>query len=164
MNVQHFRCSGVGSLASPRGLSNLVTCPDCGRENLVGLRPSSQDDGRLVVPSHPRKPKRPPAHPTPPPPDPLVLVQEGFSTFETPDPSSHSFRSLSPGPGVGNGDVWVYRFRVTVERIEEPAEVILERMVEMFRGETNHHRREALAGEAWERFKVNLWERTGPSQ
>ena len=110
---------------------------------------------------NPRKPKRPPA---PPPPEPARLVHEGFSTYKTPDPSSRLLGALSSGPRVWNDLVEVYRFRVTVERIEEPAEVILERMVELFRGESNHHRREALAGEAWERFKVNLWERTGPSQ
>lgn len=46
-------CPGAGSLAPPREPSSLVTCPDCGRENLSGSRPPiCDDDGRLVVPKH----------------------------------------------------------------------------------------------------------------
>lgn len=121
----------------------------------VRLQPHQEAESFVIQ----RKLKRPPASPAPPP-EPAVLVQEGFSTYKTPDPSSTYFGRLSVVPGAGNGYVKVYRFRITVERVEEPAEVILERMVELFRSERNMHQREALAGEAWERFKVNLWERT----
>lgn len=103
----------------------------------------------------PRKPKQPPA---PPPPEPAKLVQDGFSTYPTPDPAGRFFHGLPGGPVVGNGDAAVYRFRITVERIEEPADVVLARMVKLYLATTNHHHHETLAGEARKRFGVSLWE------
>lgn len=103
--------------------------------------------------------KKPRPAPAPPPPPPAKLVHEGFGLYQTPDPSSHMFSPPNPrGPWVGNGLVSIYRYRVTVERIEEPRDVLLARMVELYRSTTNHHHHETLAAHARRKFDVSLWE------
>lgn len=71
--------------------------------------------------------------------------------------SFETYRELGPfqldnlrceAPSVGNGDVRVVRYRVTVERIEEPFEVIAERVRALYRAESNWHRQDALTGYA----------------
>lgn len=95
--------------------------------------------------------------PVTPPPEPERISMEGFSAHKTPNPTGSFFSGLPPGPRVSNGSVDVYRYRVTVERIEEPREVVLGRMVDLWRNTTNHHHHTALAGEARRRFGVDLY-------
>jgi hypothetical protein len=101
--------------------------------------------------------KKPRPAPAPPPPPPAKLVHEGFYEYQTPDPSAERLR-LSDCPRVGNFSVDVYRYRVTVERMEEPRDVLIARLVELYRGTTNHHDHEKLRGEAFRRFGVDLRE------
>ena len=51
-------------------------------------------------------------------------------------------------PSCWNGEVRVKRWRITVEEIVDPPEVLAERILTMLREETNHRRRTALLSEA----------------
>lgn len=93
-----------------------------------------------------------------PGPEPTQRVAEGFSTYRTPDPSDRFFGRLGEAPIAWNGDARVYRYRITVDRIEEPREVVLARMVDLYRASTNDHDHRTLAREAWVRFGVRLHE------
>lgn len=55
---------------------------------------------------------------------------------------------LSDTPSVGNGKVSVRRYRVTVEELEEPVEIIRERILALWKGSTNHHHWEPLRAAA----------------
>ena len=104
---------------------------------------------RIVVGMKTRKKKV--AEPT------AVRTHEGFGELGTPDPSRPIY--LSREAEVGNFTANVYRYRVTVERIEEPREVIIERLVALFRT-ANHHGRHTLEAHAQERYGVDLREMT----
>jgi hypothetical protein len=58
-------------------------------------------------------------------------------------------------PSCFNGIVRVHRYRVTVERIEEPVEVIRDRLLKLWRESDNHHYYSPLQGVA-ERLGVEL--------
>lgn len=88
---------------------------------------------------------------------PAVRTHEGFGEVGAPDPSRPIY--LSRAAEVGNFTANVYRYRVTVERIEEPREVIIERLVALFRT-ANHHGRHTLEAHAQERYGVDLREMT----
>lgn len=92
-----------------------------------------------------------------PPAPPAERSHEGFSAYPTPDPADRFFAGLADEPCAWNGVARVYRFRVTVERVEEPAEVVLARMVALYRATENSHERETLRSEAHRRFGVDLW-------
>lgn len=83
-----------------------------------------------------------------PEPEPKTLTKEGFSTWRTPNPNQSYGMNLGEEPSTFNGYVNAYRYRITVERIEESQEVIVARMVEMYRTTTNMHTRDALHKEA----------------
>ncbi len=102
-----------------------------------------------------RTKKKPPPAPAPPPP--ASITVEGFGPYQTPDPRGHYFCAPRHGtPSVGNHVVDVYRYRTTVERIEEPDAVILERMVALYLATTNHHEHTALSLHARHRFGGTL--------
>lgn len=86
-----------------------------------------------------------------------VRTCEGFGEHDTPDPRRPFHLSLDAGEG--NGMVYVYRYRVTVERVAEPREVIIERLVALFRA-ANHHGRHTLEAHAQEHYGVDLREMT----
>lgn len=98
-----------------------------------------------------RRKKAPPA-----PPNPNRYVVEGFDVERTPDPSSNCFRRIGTAPFVWNGIVTVDRYRVTVERIVEPREVLLARLDALYCATDNHHHWTALEGAAGHRFGVSL--------
>lgn len=82
---------------------------------------------------------------TPPEPEPAIRTEEGFDTWRTP---SLSCCYLKSDPTVFNHCVHIYRYRHTIERIEEPREVVLRRIADLYRGTTNMHHRDALRVEA----------------
>ena len=85
----------------------------------------------------------------PAPPEPASISVEGFDTKRTPRPDNRYDLPLSSALRVGNGNVYIYRYRVTVERIEEPREVIVDRLVTLYNNELNGARdRETLEAEA----------------
>lgn len=62
-------------------------------------------------------------------------VFEGFG-----DPTYYARKVLHQRePSCGNGVVDIYRFRVTVERIEDPVEVLKARLLKLWRETDNHH-------------------------
>lgn len=87
-----------------------------------------------------------------PPPEPATRTLEGFWTDSTPDPRAAEVR---PSPSAYSGFAVVYRYKVTVERIEEPDAVILARMVGVWRA-AESRARETLEREARRRFKVDI--------
>ncbi len=87
-----------------------------------------------------------------PPPEPTTRTLEGFWTDSMPDPRAAEVR---PSPFAYNGFAVVYRYKVTVERIEEPDAVILARMVDVWRA-VESRGRETLEHHARRRFKVDL--------
>ena len=93
-----------------------------------------------------------------------VKTAEGFGDRYTPNPNSDSFRRLKAVPGVWNGFLSVYRYRITVERIEEPREEIVARMVALYNDpETGMRGRESLRAEA-KRLGVDLVEEVKRAQ
>ena len=76
------------------------------------------------------------------PPDPFPIVVE---TFQSPD---YELRSLASGvhrePSAFNGTVRVHRYRITAERIDEPADVIHERIRKLWRECDNYRMRTPL--------------------
>lgn len=48
-------------------------------------------------------------------------------------------------PSIGNFEVFLRRYRITVELIDEPNDVIQERLRTLWRNTRNHHEREKLA-------------------
>ncbi len=80
-----------------------------------------------------------------------------FETFERPY-FPHQGREE---PSVFNGMVNAERYRITIEKIEEPNEVIAERLMKLWRACDNHHNREPLKAMA-ERIKIDLpWDAFG---
>lgn len=59
-----------------------------------------------------------------------------IETFDP--PGSYDLRSQSE-PSAFNGIVRVERFRITIEKIEEPIEVIGERLEKLWTNSNNHH-------------------------
>lgn len=66
--------------------------------------------------------------------EPKQTVFEGYG-----DPSCTVRRWGPSAPSAGNGQVVVERWRVTVEKIEEPVEVIQDRIRALWRKSANHH-------------------------
>jgi hypothetical protein len=58
-------------------------------------------------------------------------------------------------PSVGNGKVSVRRYRITVEEIAEPVEVLAERLRTLWRKTDNHHYWDPLKREA-RKFGIEL--------
>lgn len=83
-----------------------------------------------------------------PEPEPPTRILEGFDWHRTPDLRSYGGVNLKEAPAVFNGTVYVYRYRATVERIEEPAHIIAARIVALYLASDNPHHRTALAQEA----------------
>lgn len=75
----------------------------------------------------------------PPRPDPPTRKEwEFFGTTDelrANDPPSY----LCPEPSAFNGAVRVIRYRMTIERIDEPVEEVRDRLRRMWRRHTNHH-------------------------
>ena len=85
----------------------------------------------------------------PVPTEPVSISVEGFSDSRTPHPNNrYGGLPLSDSAWVCNGNVRAYRYRVTVERIDEPREVIVARLVSMYNVSKNHHEHTALSDEA----------------
>ncbi len=63
-----------------------------------------------------------------------------FVTFGYPNVSDR-FR---PGPHVWNGEVHIRRYRVVVELMDEPDEIIRQRIIDLWAGSTNGHDRAPL--------------------
>lgn len=59
-------------------------------------------------------------------------------------------------PKAFNGNVLVKRYKVTIEEIQEPDEVILERLKALYKNETNHYTRNDLERYARINFDVDL--------
>ncbi len=53
-----------------------------------------------------------------------------------------------PAPSCGNGDVSIRRFRITVELIDEPKEVLADRLRMLWRRTRNHHDSDTLRSAA----------------
>jgi hypothetical protein len=88
-----------------------------------------------------KKPSPPPA----PPPETWPKVVE---TFAHPDCALRDLgHSAFCGPSVGNGDVRVVRYRVTVEPIDEP-EAVAGRIRTLWRLCSNHHEWQPLRAAA----------------
>lgn len=83
---------------------------------------------------------------------PSKIVREGFWTSDMPRPESAYLRDA---PDAYNRMALVYRYRVTVERIEEPPPVIIARMLDVFR-KVDSRSREAIVQEARDAFGVDL--------
>lgn len=58
--------------------------------------------------------------------------------------SVDSFIRSRKEPSVFNGMVNVEKFKITIERIEEPDEVIIQRCREMYNKEKNMHNRDSI--------------------
>lgn len=83
------------------------------------------------------------------PPEPASISVEGFADRRTPRPTDrYNGLPLADAAWVCNGNVRIYRYRVTVERIEESHEVIVARLVALYNATTNHRERTALSDEA----------------
>lgn len=73
---------------------------------------------------------------TPPPPKPEL--PHTFETFR--NPAGYSLMQLrQEEPSCFNGAVAVKRYRITAEEIQEPDEVIVERIRKLWRECSNHH-------------------------
>lgn len=71
-------------------------------------------------------------------------------------PGQWELRTLTLAePSCWNGDVAVERYRVTIEKIEEPKEVIAERLRKLWRECDNHHHHYPLRAVA-ERLDIEL--------
>lgn len=83
-----------------------------------------------------------PAPPQPPPPS-----RVEFETFR--NVGSYERDQLTDSvPSCFNGMVRVRRYRITIELIDEPVEVIHARLIEMWAAETNRHNWGPLRAEA----------------
>lgn len=89
--------------------------------------------------------KRRPVEPPPLPAYPKVIETYG-------EPASYTIdRMTSSEPWAGNGYVQIERYRITVERIEEPREVLIERLRMLWRtSEPNHHSWDPMRAKARE--------------
>lgn len=78
--------------------------------------------------------------PTVPQPEPFPRIYEmvGLPFFD-----SWQLRT-SDVPTCFNGDVRVEKYRVTIEKVEEPVEVIHERLRKLWRESDNHHHYEPI--------------------
>lgn len=81
-----------------------------------------------------------PVKPTPPQ---YPLVHVGFDDFRF-----ELDRALLSGSMVGNFGVKFRRYRITVEVIDEPVDVLKARLVKLWRGTSNHHDRPKLVAAA----------------
>jgi hypothetical protein len=71
--------------------------------------------------------------------------------YELYDDFGYELRRVSGQPAVPscfNGEVSIRRFRITVELIDEPKEVLAERLRGLWRGTKNHHNSGPLQREA----------------
>ncbi len=70
-------------------------------------------------------------------------------------------QSVTASPSRHNGCIEVERYRITIEKIEEPAEVIRARIVDLWETCDNHHHRAPLRTKAGE-YGLDLpWETYG---
>lgn len=80
----------------------------------------------------------------PPPAKVEKVVIETFRPFDRIEQD----RMRDDAPSCMNGSVRVRRYRITVEPVEEPPEVVHQRLQELWEKETNHHQRIPLLREA----------------
>lgn len=91
-----------------------------------------------------RKPYAPPPRPVPPT---AADVRRQFMTFRPVD--DYEVRQMYEGvPSSFNGEARVRQYRVTVELVDEPIEVIRERIVYLWERNDNHHQWDAILTEA----------------
>lgn len=80
-----------------------------------------------------------------------------FETFR--EPNSFTLHSLEQDkPSAFNGHVEIYKYKVTIERVEEPKEVLCERLQDLWDKCDNHHHWTPLENKAEEigyEFKNN---------
>lgn len=73
-----------------------------------------------------------------PPPAPPIKYPRELDTYR--DPMRLIERYAATEPSATNGDVEIIRYHVTIERIDEPAEVLHARLLKLWRtSEPNHH-------------------------
>ena len=77
------------------------------------------------------------------------LVRRSFETFRRPDAYVES-QLTQHEPSCFNGQVSVRRYRVTFEEVEEPGEVLIERVRKLWRETDNFHHWEPLQATARE--------------
>lgn len=78
-----------------------------------------------------------------------------FEVFGRPNAAFGLIRTDSREASCFNGQVAVTRYRVTIEAIPEPVEVVAARVEALMRGTTNHHTKEALVG-FWNRARATV--------
>ena len=88
------------------------------------------------------KRKKPPA----PPPEVWPKVIETFRRLG--DYETHQYKQDTPS--VGNGEVRVRRYRMTLEKVDEPLDVLIERLQRLWDWSDNHHDYMPLMGMAKE--------------
>jgi hypothetical protein len=73
-------------------------------------------------------------------PGPVEIWPKVFETFALPYSllSDVTHRTYEQ-PSVCNGDVRVTRYRITVEKVEEPIEIIADRLRQLWRQSNHHH-------------------------
>ena len=68
-----------------------------------------------------------------------------FETFQAPTEWTIAERLMSDAPRVGNGDVQIRRYEITIRRIEEAPEVLLARLQRLWHeSERNSHNWDAM--------------------
>ena len=83
----------------------------------------------------------------PPPAPPAPTYPMSVETFR--DFGASDLRNIAePQPSCFNGWVRVRKYRVTVELIEEPTEVVHQRLIDLWDHCTNHHHAEPLKATA----------------
>lgn len=78
------------------------------------------------------------------------IKQEEIITFETfRKPGSYTIAEMKRDePTCFNSDVFVVKYRITIEKIEEPKEVYEERLTKLWRECDNHHHYYPIMGTA----------------
>lgn len=90
----------------------------------------------------------------PKPPEPKVREFETFHSLDSLDLD----RLRVPEPTVFNCWVRVERYKVTIERIEEPKEVLAQRLADLYKKTDNHHHWLPLRQEAARLGVADLYE------
>lgn len=87
--------------------------------------------------------------PAPPKPPVAADVRVEFETFRRPAPYTiHDLKDDAPSFSGLGADVSVRKYRVTIDLVEEPVEVIHARLIELWETCDNHHHWRSLKHEA----------------
>lgn len=78
-----------------------------------------------------------------------------FEVFGRPNTTFGLIRTEDKGPSCFNGEVAVTKYRITIEAIPEPVEVVAARVEDLMRGTTNHYTKEALIS-FWARARATV--------